>query len=191
MRTSLLGAAACIPLSLPAMADSLGPAPADPVVLAPAPDPSRDWSGFRAGLALGFHDADVAWFFDGQGEFAGVRLGYDLDLGRLVLGGRFDYDFTSLDLGPVTNVEDVWRVGARAGYDAGRTLPYVTAGYGGGETHNAGTGKGAFYGAGVEVFVTDRLTAGFEVLHQDFDDFTIDGLEAETVGASLSLNLRF
>lgn len=99
-----------------------------PVAAIPAPiaDPS-DWTGFYAGLQYGqgsgeLSDTDLDSDFDAYG----VHGGYLRDFGRFVLGGELDYN--RLDIDEADEEGDLTRLRARAGYDLGRVLPYVTLG---------------------------------------------------------------
>jgi opacity protein-like surface antigen len=98
--------------------------------------PSGEWTGGYVGAQLGFGDFtdnDVEPTLEGNGATFGLNAGYNRDFGRFVLGGEVQFDGTASR--PTTNwdvteeVDSVFRAGVRAGYDAGRFLPYVTGGY--------------------------------------------------------------
>ncbi len=94
-------------------AGGLAPAPAEPLVMAPAPVMSSDWTGGYAGLSLGYgivnedgidelesendrifgQDFDV----DGDGAIGGAFAGYQYDLGSFVVGGEVDLNAANLD----------------------------------------------------------------------------------------------
>ena len=180
----------------PALAGGLAePAPA-PVTIAPAPVvSSTDWTGPSVGVQLGYGDVSTsgAASLSGNDVLYGLRAYYDVDLGNYVVGGGLQYDSTDIDLGGVTTVDSVLRLGARAGIDLGQNWVYGTAGWAQAQTSAAAVGdsNGWFAGLGYEVFVTDNVTLGAEVLYHDFSDFDLPGLEAEATTAALSVNFRF
>lgn len=118
----------------------------------------HDWSGFYAGLQVGyaFGDADHS-FSNGapsddsepEGVFGGVHLGVLLQSNQLVFGIEGDFELTDID-GSFNNTSGINSSGsteidlqgsvrARLGYAVNRFLPYVTGGlaiadvdYGGG-----------------------------------------------------------
>jgi opacity protein-like surface antigen len=171
------------------------PAPAVPVAVAPVA-PASDWTGFYAGGQLGYGNLalditdgqDSLEVGDGSGALLGVHAGYMRDFGRFVLGGEIDYDLASIDIeqdgeigdGPGTlgSVDSVARAKVRLGFDAGRFLPYVTAGVAraslsydvaGAEAAFDDTVSGRVFGLGVVYAVNDRLSLGVEALRHDFD----------------------
>ncbi|MEM7709903.1 MAG: outer membrane beta-barrel protein [Pseudomonadota bacterium] len=151
---------------------------------------SYDWSGYYIGAAIGYADVDPGSLSDDEDIIGGFRLGYDADLGNFVLGGRADYDFTGLDLGSEGEIEGILRLGARLGYDAGRSLIYGIGGYAETVSDGVEDGEGFFVGGGYEVFVTDRVTVGAEALYHELDDFGT-GIDAEVVTATVGVNFRF
>jgi opacity protein-like surface antigen len=187
---SLVAALAAI--STPALAGNLEPVTVAPVAAPMAVAPVYDWTGFYVGGALGYIDAetDGGADLDGDDVFGGLRLGYDYDFGQFVVGGRFDYDLMSVDLDGAADIEEVWRLGAKAGFDSGQNWYYGTAGYAEADTDNVGSSDGWFAGLGYEVFLTQNITAGAEVLYHEFNDFDGD-IDAEATTANLSINFRF
>ncbi|SFI42028.1 outer membrane protein [Jannaschia pohangensis] len=182
-------------LATPAFAGNIAPPPAPlepaPVFVDPAPV-GYDWSGFSVGAQIGYADANATGGLEGEGAIGGLRANYDLDLGNWVVGAGIDYDTTNIDLSGAATVDNVLRVKGRAGIDGGRNLYYATAGYAQAETDLIGDGDGYFAGLGYEVFVTDQLTVGTEVLYHEFDDFDgAPGVEADATTAQVSLNWRF
>ena len=180
----------------PALAGGVAePAPA-PVTIAPAPAaPSYDWTGPSVGIQLGYGDVSTsgAANLSGNDTLYGLRAYYDVDLGTYIVGGGLQYDNTELDIGGVTTLDSVLRIGGRAGIDLGRNWVYGTAGWAQAQTSNpvVGDSDGWFAGLGYEVFVTDAVTLGAEVLYHDFSDFDLVGLEAEATTAAVSVNFRF
>lgn len=174
----------------------IAPAPT-PVPLAPAPVATgRDWTGFYAGGSLGYGSVDIDGVDDDfEGTTFGAHVGYNYDLGSIVVGGELEYMGTNdfvLDGGDL-ELDSVARAKARVGYDAGSFLPYVTAGWAQASVDGGALGTleddGYFYGAGVDYAVSDAITVGGEYLRHDFDDF--DGgadIEADTFGLRVSYN---
>ena len=206
----LLSAAATAALvAAPALAGGYAePAPI-PVVPAPIPvpppAPSADWSGFYIGgqIATGrltfSNDA-----FDVEDTYSdligGLHAGYLADLGRFVVGAEAAFDWSRIDDSedfpedPLA-LDSVARIGVRAGFDAGRVLPYASAGlsratfsWDGGD----GSTDGFFFGGGVEFAVSDRLSVGAEVLRHEWADYAEDiGTEDPNWEAGLTtLGLR-
>ena len=71
---------------------------------------------------------------DFTGALYGVHAGYMYDFGRIVAGAEIDWDATNINVdvpnsADGVDLDSVARAKLRLGYDAGRFLPYVTAGY--------------------------------------------------------------
>ncbi len=117
---------------------------------APVYVPATSWTGFYIGVGGGggavnhdlkanFAGTQVAEVngLGGEGGLGTVEVGYDQQYGRFVVGAFFNYDFTSistdlsiLGAGVHADVNDMWTIGARAGYLVNQeTLAYVLAGY--------------------------------------------------------------
>ena len=158
-----------------------------PVVVAPiAVD--GDWTGFRAGVQLGFGSAElkpagnVTTGFDEDLKSYGLHVGYDHDFGQFVLGGELDYN--KLDIDNVDDKADLTRLRLRAGYDMDRFMPYVTLGAARISGDYLGTNikeTAATYGIGAEYKATDNITVGGEYTYQkwkDVDDISKLDLDA-------------
>ncbi|OJH44753.1 outer membrane protein [Paracoccus sp. SM22M-07] len=156
---------------------------AAPVEVAPVVTmDASDWSGFYAGLQYGQGEATVS--FDGEEadtdfDAYGVHGGYNHDFGKYVLGGELDYN--KVDLDNDGGDADLTRLRARAGYDLGRFLPYVTLG----AAHISGdddlSETDVTYGIGADYKVTEMFTVGAEYTKQDFSDVdNVDGLDLDT-----------
>lgn len=198
LATLLLSAVAA-----PALAGGFAtPAPA-PFVPAPPPvvvQPELSWTGAYAGIRLGYGQAEstnrafppAVLNNDDDGGYVGVTLGYDYDLGSVIVGGAVEYDATDGQLG-ATEVTGTARIKGRVGLDSGRNMYYATAGLARVFTDGtpAGDGDGYFFGVGYEVFLTESVTVGAEILHHEFDDFDIGPIDGSATSAGLSLNLRF
>ncbi|MEM7642514.1 MAG: outer membrane beta-barrel protein [Pseudomonadota bacterium] len=191
MRALPLSAAVFALLAVPALAQEIVPIDPNPApVMSSQFGSSYDWTGFYVGGALGYANGDPnSGFGDDDAFIGGFRLGYDQDLGGYVIGGRVDYDFTDLDVAG-GEIEGIFRLGARIGFDQGRSLIYGIGGYAETNTDGIGSGDGFFVGGGYEVFVTERISAGVEVLYHDLDDFG-GGVDVETTTATVGVNFRF
>ncbi|WGW02988.1 outer membrane protein [Tropicibacter oceani] len=163
------------------------PVPAQPVAV--TVQPGGDWTGPYAGLSFGNLDA-TAGALDEDGMVYGVFGGYDYDFGQFVMGAELDYQATDdFSLGGV-DVDDVWRLKLRGGYDAGPALLYVTAG-GAKANTSIGDAEGAVYGLGMDYKVTERFTVGAEYLRHDFNDVGNTNVDVEADTISLRGALRF
>lgn len=156
---------------------------AAPVEVAPVVTmDASDWSGFYAGLQYGQGEATIS--LDGEEadtdfDAYGVHGGYNRDFGKYVLGGELDYN--KIDLDNDGGDADLTRLRARAGYDLGRFLPYVTLG----AAHISGdddlSETDVTYGIGADYKVTEMFTVGAEYTKQDFSDVdNVDGLDLDT-----------
>jgi outer membrane immunogenic protein len=193
------------------------PAPAAPVVVAPAPVAPvsvSDWSGFYVGgqLAAGrlnFSGEDTnpndgiddSFDFENSGVVGGIHAGYMFDFGRFVAGAEIAVDGSNIgneddNLPVTTNLDWVGRLGVRAGYDAGRFLPYLTAGLSrasfsyednvGNREFDDDTADGTYFGGGVEYAVNDRFSVGAEVLRHSFDLAEEQGLDSDAFDTDLT-----
>ncbi|TNC68036.1 outer membrane protein [Rubellimicrobium roseum] len=172
-----------------------------PVTVTPAAPVSNDWSGFYVGGDLSFgsveaDDIDI----EGDGHLTGVHVGYQRDFGRFVLGGELEHDWGDLSLednDPATaddlSVERVARAKLRLGYDAGRFLPYVTAGVARASFSDVlDDADGRFLGLGVSYQLNDRFDVGAEVMRHRFDLEDVAGEpEADVTTIGLRGSLRF
>ena len=164
-----------------------------PVAAAPVMA-STNWTGFYAGGQLGYADVTGSGVTDDvDGAIYGVHAGYMYDLGSVVLGAEVDYDLSSIDnVAGTDDLDDILRVKARVGYDAGAFLPYVTGGVV--RANTSGTPdlevEGDFYGLGVAYKYADNILFGGEVLQHKFYEAdaagTADTLRATTATARVS-----
>ncbi|MWD27377.1 outer membrane beta-barrel protein [Aquicoccus sp. SCR17] len=189
-----LMSAALVAIALPAplLAGNMAPAPADPVVSAPAPAPVEplsyggDWTGAYAGVQAGQLNGELSGGGDGDGTVYGVHGGYDYDFGRFVLGGELDYDTGDIDVGP-ESIDSITRLKVKGGYDLGRTMIYATLGAARADT-SLGDADGGVAGLGMAYKVTDSFTLGGEYLAHRFEDVNGSGtdLDADTFGVRAS-----
>ena len=158
----------------------------EPIVVAPVVvEDTSDWTGFYAGAQYGkgnfklsLNDAEDENDMDAYG----LHGGYLRDFGKFVLGGELDYN--KLDIDNVDDKGDLTRLRAKAGYDMGRFMPYVTLGAAKLSLDSNGydiSETDVTYGIGGDFKVTDAFTVGAEYSKQDFSDVDdIDGLDLDT-----------
>lgn len=192
LRTKLIAAVATVVVAGPAFAGSYAPAPAEPVVMTPAPAPvytGGDWTGAYGGISLGYGDYD----FDpssSDGMIYGLHAGYDHDFGSFVLGGELEYQAHDFDTDAGFSSDSATRLKLRAGYDAGNTLIYAVAG-GVNVDSNMGDDTGYTVGLGAEYKVTDKVSVGAEYLYDDISDFNDSGEDYTGNSISARVNYRF
>ncbi|HEY1945057.1 MAG TPA: outer membrane protein [Roseiarcus sp.] len=169
---------------------------------APAPvymPPVFTWTGFYVGVNGGGAFANGGRDFgDPDGGEVGGTVGYNYQLGQIVLGVEADWDWASLNqngvnfVGPYkNNIDDILTARARLGYAIDRTLLYVTGGYAGadqelkfpGLASNDTWRSGGVIGGGVEYAFTNNISAKAEYLYAPFGDST------NLMGAKSDLNL--
>jgi opacity protein-like surface antigen len=172
----------------------VAPEPMVEATYAPAAPAGVDWSGFYAGAQLGYADIDSNGAgLDGNGFLGGVHAGYRWDFGSYVAGAEVDYDSANIDLGGTAgSLDDVARLKLMGGAKFGNSLVYATAGAARASATVGGvelSDNGVFYGAGVDMAVTDRWTVGAELLQHNFNDFdgTATDLDATTIKAKVGM----
>lgn len=169
------------------------PAPA-PIVATPVSTEVSDWTGFYAGAQYGQGQAEFN-IDDGDTDFDayGVHAGYNYDLGNWVVGGELDYN--KIDADDLSDKGDLTRLRARAGYDMGKFMPYVTLGAAYLSQDIAGgdiSETDVTYGIGAEYKVTERFSVGAEYTKQDFSDVAdVDGLDLDTDMVQMRASFRF
>jgi len=169
-------------------------APAAPVVVAAPVVMTNDWSGFYAGAQVGFGQLETEFGVESADSDEdltsyGVQAGYLYDLGKFVVGAEAAY--AQLDVDGFDDNADVLRAGVIAGYDAGRFLPYLTAGYANVDANAAGEDDGYYYGAGVDYAVTSNVRVGVEYLEHKFDNFNETGNDLTAKTTSLKVSYVF
>jgi len=212
-------AAAALIAAAPAMAGGFtpsvaSPAPvAAPVVVAPTPivpaSTGSDWTGFYVGGQFGYGNLSVddnngaTDDDDFDGATYGLHAGYMRDFGRFVLGAEIDFDGSQISVGEgagAVDLDTVARAKLRAGYDAGRFLPYVTAGYASAQLSSDDDATdallddrydGHFYGLGVAYQINDRFMTSAEVLRHSFEDTPVADFDTDVTTISLRGSIRF
>jgi outer membrane immunogenic protein len=150
--SSAVIALALLPLSMTARAANLPL----PTKAAPPPAPlvaSSDWAGFYIGVNGGIANE--------QGVLVGGTLGYNYQMGQLVLGIEGDLDSTWANVAAPT----LGTVRGRIGFAIGQFMPYFTAGWADGDHDSSGSA----IGGGVEFRLMPSVTMKAEYLHVNLD----------------------
>jgi outer membrane immunogenic protein len=186
-----------------AQADGYGPAPRV------AYQQPSTWSGLYFGVQSGveWDSLDASFVFpppatvkiDHAGGLVGAQLGYQHQFGGIVLGvegdlaGAYQNKWTSGTCDPLAScaagvvqnfqLNNVWTLGGRLGFDAGHWMPYVAGGYASSSfTHQARTSagvlietwdqraKGWYIGTGLDWRIARDWIVGIEYRHYDFGD---------------------
>lgn len=156
--------------------------------------PLFSWTGFYVGLNGGYGWANSNWTGSGgdfqvssKGFMGGGTLGYNYQIGLMVLGIEGDVDYMDLN-GTVStaacascSVKDTWlgTFRGRVGYSFDRWLPYLTAGAAYGNVYMAanggsatGTKQGWTAGAGIEYAFLNSWSTKLEYLYTDLGTAT-------------------
>jgi outer membrane immunogenic protein len=190
--------------------------PGYPVKSANIPPVAYDWTGFYVGVNGGGSWGRVPWSSDPDGTagtaavssgLVGGTIGYNAqNLGRLVVGEEFDFDWRSFDAtiptpscAPGCEFKSRWVSTARLrfGYAFDRFLPYVTGGLSIGDITQDivgqpfGVAESVSFnwtaGAGLEFVVSGPLTAKFEYLYVNH---TNTACNAECNGGPIHMGLN-
>lgn len=189
-------AALAAAVATPALAAGPTPVESAPVVMAaPAPPPGYDWTGFYAGAQIGYGDFGAnTGIPNANGTIYGVHAGYMWDMGTWVWGIEGDYDGADVTFVTGEDVDYVARLKFRAGYDAGRTLIYATAGPAWMKVSNAGvdlSDGGWFAGVGLGTALGNQWIVGAEILAHQFDNFDGTGVDLDATTVTLRASYRF
>ena len=157
-------------------------------------EPTLEWSGAYAGLFAGLGNFDVEQWA------AGGQVGYQALVGAVVIGVEADAGkawFSPENIGTEhcpEMAELLWFGSARVrvGFPIGRLLPYATGGVGVQQVSVGGEEKWAapwVYGAGVDLALTERVSARVEYLRFEGNVSGEAGLDTDLVRAGV--NWRF
>ncbi len=182
---------------------------------------SHDWAGAYAGLNVGYGWGEFSTEgaatvddpnFRGDGPLGGFQIGYNKQLGSVVIGVEGDLQATGIEEsttggGETTTTSLDWFSTARGriGYAFDSTLVYGTAGLavGGLGASVSGpdggsddkTALGWTAGAGVEQKITDNLSLKAEYLYMDTEkksfDTSVAGTKAEWDGHVMRFGANF
>ncbi|POF34046.1 outer membrane protein [Roseibium marinum] len=191
-----------------------------------------DWSGFSgvlfaggaflnvSGTAESTYNTNKESNFERSGTFGG-SIGYDHQFNQLVLGAHLEGMVTNFpsDASKDLSVQGKWLSSGtvRLGFDAGRFMPYVSAGVGYGrlqvdhetramlaeddlgsppaarqlEASYSKTALALVLGGGLEARIHDGFFARADYKHFRFDDiqFNLDGFPATTMTASNNIDV--
>jgi outer membrane immunogenic protein len=153
--------------------------------------PIFTWTGFYVGANLGYGFGKVTGrsgpaFKDPSGIIGGGQIGYNYQIGQIVLGAEADLSATGIHAsnsaigvaGAKVSQPYLGTARVRAGYAIDRFMPYLTGGFAYGGTHYKVPGVGAStttnygyaLGGGVEYAFTNNITAKLEGLYVDLAD---------------------
>ena len=195
---------------------------ADMPLKAPVPVPAAayDWSGFYIGGVGGWQGSRIRLssppgslvFTPNHESLAlGAFVGVQRQFGQVVLGVEGDYvsGFGRASLGATPSLSiffpggtgtgqaklrDIWSVGGRIGWAAGKWMPYLTGGYASGsyefDAQNTpptsiifsgseqarATTSNAYFGGGVDWAVMNNWIVGLEYRHYGFNTKTVTGV---------------
>jgi outer membrane immunogenic protein len=181
-------------------------APPAPAYYAPPP---FSWTGFYVGVNGGLGTTDlrgntfgpaagvgpVSAFGSPTGGMIGGTVGYNYQIGQMVIGAEASLDWADLSKGRTfvngstdsLKVDSVGNVLGRLGYAWDRTLFYVAGGYAGGDVHasafndtfygvsfpgSSGWQSGYAVGGGIEYAFTNNISAKAEYLWAPLQDKT-------------------
>lgn len=185
MKLSCLAIAASL-IATPALAGS----PAMPDTTSAATEGSIDHTGFYAGAQLGRGSLEVSLGpISGNQDFDafGLHLGYQRDLGSVVLGGEFSADQLNPD--DYDNDVGLLRLRMRLGADLGKLMPYATLGV---ARFGSGDGESGFtYGFGADFLANERLAIGAEYSIIDLGDLKNTAFTAEADMFQIRASFRF
>lgn len=160
-------------------------------VTSAVPALAEDWTGAYAGFSFGYADANGPGGADGDDTAVGAHFGYDQDFGNFVLGGEFEYNRLSLNLGQNQgSLDSVTSLKLRGGYDFGSALGYVVVGAARAET-SVDNDTAAVYGIGVAYPIGENFVISGEALRQNFDDVTRSSGSLDTNVFNLRTTFRF
>lgn len=163
---------------------------------APAYEAPYTWTGFYIGIngGGGWGRSDWDAFgtgFNTSGGLVGGTLGYNYQMGQVVLGLEGDGDWSDLHgsgvcAGVSCETRNHWLATARgrAGYSFGRVLPYITGGAAFGDVKSSRVGFGSdtttragwTLGGGAEVTIAGPWSAKIEYLHVDLGKSSCDAV---------------
>ncbi|AGI68100.1 hypothetical protein OAN307_c24950 [Octadecabacter antarcticus 307] len=130
--------------------------------------PSTDWTGFYVGGQYVRCDAGDSITSDDAGGF-GLHAGCLRDLWSFVVGGEFDYDVPTIDIGAGVDA-DFAHLKAIADHDLGAFMPYIKAGFAAFDLDSGFSDTVDFYGLGARYAINDNDRIGGGYLAHDTDE---------------------
>jgi outer membrane immunogenic protein len=204
-------AASALVLASSAFAADLPSKKKAPVAMAPIAMPrAYSWNGVYGGVNGGFGGGNFTK--DGKDSFGnpsggtiGFTGGYNYQMpNNWVVGVEGDLGVANIKAsgtGGSSEIRYMNTLRGRVGYAMDRTMPYLTAGYAGGTTHDDdGSSTADTYhngwttGGGVEMALTDNWTAKVEGLYVHLEEKSLPttGTSGADLGfARIGLNYRF
>ncbi|SFV26868.1 outer membrane immunogenic protein [Devosia crocina] len=180
-----------------------------------SPTSVTDWTGFYAGVNGGYSwgtttntPAIGTAENNSSGWLAGGQVGYNVDMGGLVIGAEADMQWTNLaysePLGALGSFESrldwLGTARVRAGGTFGQVMPYVTLGaaFAGGKSQVENDGVSTFRsaghfgwtaGVGIEAKATENISVKAEYLYVDLGEQAYAGLPggARTIGQKANI----
>lgn len=193
-----------------AVVAAVEPVPTPPATVAA---PAQDWTGLYLGIQATQYSGSASVIASGteaftfDGILGGIHAGYDHDFGRFVIGGEIaaetggiGYDLAGTGAAAPFSLDRMVSLKLKAGLDLGRVLVYGSIGKARASVGDSsglpgtdpGSADGTLYGLGISAMLSDRITAGLEVMSMDFDPY--EGavtLDSETTAISLRMSYRF
>ena len=213
-----LATAAVVIGALPAQAADMLAKANQPSYNKAPPLPPFDWSGFYLGTNGGYGRGRSSWSdpavgadsgrFSSSGALAGGQVGYNWQIGKVVVGAESDIDWTNLkgssaaggvcatNGGGQCQTRQSWlgTTRARLGYAFDRWLPFITGGVAYGDIQavqpngtSSATKAGWTAGGGVEYGIDRNWSAKVEYLHIDLGTATFMGAASGTPSLSVPI----
>lgn len=148
---------------------------------------AADWSGIYIGGQAGYGDGGFVnggIFSDAAGATYGGHVGYNHDLGNVVIGAELDYSVGNVDfaISPGVGFTQFAHLKGRFGYDMGEILLYGVGGLAFSEVDvgpSMLSDMGYSIGLGADYKIADSWTVGAEYLYDYYDNFDGSGLDVE------------
>jgi outer membrane immunogenic protein len=205
-RTILLATVAAVLAAGASQAADLYSSPYATPYAAPVAYPANVWTGSYIGANIGYQTGGVYnWAADPKGVVGGLQAGYLWQSGQLVLGAEVDIQASGAeDTFAGYKFSNPWfgTLRGRLGYALNNILLYGTGGLALGALDLEGFGAsesnilgGWTLGAGIEVALTQHVSARAEYLYTDLSDtnYVLTGMNhgIESSILRFGLNYRF